>query len=243
MNPMPTTRRALGRFVILFPGRAGGTFLAVTLDRSPGLTVKPEPLGLLARRGPRHQARWIRNYYRGPLLGRARAVGLSTKVADVLDPDDFRELLRSYEARVVLLDRRNDVKHAVSIVRAQALKERTGRWNRREAGDELGRIRIEPEDFARRLERSRARKVATREYAASLDLPMLAIDYEELAADPAATIARVCAHLGVEPVAPDPSVRKVTSDRLADSVENLDELRAPYVGTDLEAMFDETPSG
>ena len=79
-------------------------------------------------------------------------------------------------------------------------------------------------------------------YATSLDLPLLRIDYRDLMIDPPATLARVFEHIGVEPRPVAGSTLKNTSDDLRESVSNFDELRAPYVGTEYEAMFDEVLS-
>src|SRR5690349_9925424 len=97
---MPTSRRRLRRFVILFPGRAGGTYLASGLAEHPRITVKTEPLGMLARQGVDQQARWIHTFLRGPRVGRAAAVGFSTKVDDIARPDVLRDELRGVNASV-----------------------------------------------------------------------------------------------------------------------------------------------
>jgi hypothetical protein len=236
---MLVSRVGLRRFVILFPGRSGGTFLASALQQHRSISLRTEPLTASQHLGGDGQARWIHEYLRGPRLGTRRAVGLTTKLGDILDPDATGRVLRDLETRIVLLERRNDVKHAISIIRARALKDSTGSWNRRTPDPGLGPIAVNPEDFAFRLERSRARKAATAAYAEHLGLPLLRVDYAELLTTPTATFARVFEFVGLAPTEVTGETYKVTSDDLRESVRNFDELRARYVGTPLEAMFDE----
>ena len=98
---------------------------------------------------------------------------------------------------------------------------------------------VDPQEFATKLVNNRARKDALIAYATSLDLPLLRVDYRELMLDPPATVARVFEHIGVAPRAVAGSTLKNTSDDLRESVQNFDELRAAYAGTEYEPMFDE----
>jgi len=238
-GPALVPRSRLTRFIILFPGRAGGTYLLGALKSHPQLRVKGEPLGVLGKRGADAQLDFLRGFYRGPLLGRARAVGILTKYPDIVDPDRTAALLRDLGTRVVSLERENHVKTAVSIIRARRLKDATGRWNKYSTDTELEAFDIDVEDFERRLERSRARKQATADYAVSLGLPFMRLTYEQLLTDPSGSFAAVFDFLGVDPMTVESNSLKVTSDDLRASVRNFDELRDHYVGTPLEPMFDE----
>ena len=238
-------RHKLTRFIILFPGRAGGTYLLGGLKGHPQLRVKGEPLGVLAKKGAEAQLTWLRDYYRGPLVSRARAIGILTKFPDIVDPEATAEFLRGIGTRVVSLERENHVKTAVSIIRARKLKDATGRWNKYSTDTELEAFDIDPEDLELRLARSQARKAATAKYAEDLGLPFMRLTYESLLTDADASFGRVFDFLGAEPMTVTSNSLKVTSDDLRKSVRNFDELRARYVGTPLEPMFDEvlTPGG
>jgi LPS sulfotransferase NodH len=238
---MLTTRRRRRRFVILFPGRAGGTFLGTGLAEHPAVTVKTEPLGMLARQSTDQQVRWIHRYLRGPLVSRAEAVGFTTKIDDIARPDALADDMRAVTARVILLDRSNEVKQAISAIRSRRLNEVTGHWNRRSPDHRLGSIEVDPEDFATRLARGRERRLATRAFALSLDLPLLELDYRDLLSTPATTFRRVFEHIGVAPHPVVGSTFKLTNDDLRESVSNFDTLRSGYADTEYEAMFDEVP--
>jgi hypothetical protein len=235
---LPTRRRT--RFIVFFPGRSGGSYLASTLNAHPDVVVTPEPLGIrLLRIGPEGQARWVRRYYGPKPFGPARAIGISTKLTDIADQDWFADLLHRHRTRVVLLSRENDVKRTVSIIRARELRDATGVWNRESNSGTIGPTVVDPAEFAVKLERNRARKLALVDYATGLGLPLLRVDYGDLLIRPEPTFAGIFDHIGVTPRAVEGTTLKNTSDDLRESVANFDELRSCYVGTEYEAMFDE----
>jgi hypothetical protein len=231
--------RAPRRLVVVFPGRAGGTYLGTTLASAPGWTFETEPLGIRRDLGPAGQLRWAARYLRGSRWRPPEAIGLSTKVADVQDPDGFAVMVRALDARAVVLRRRNEVKQVVSILRARQLRDTVGRWNLRDATGIPEPIRIDPDDLSLRLDRVRARNVETVAYAEQLGVPLLRLDYEDLLVTGGAAFARVLEHVGLPARPLTPVTVKATSDDLRRSVANFDELRERYVGTPYEAMFDE----
>jgi LPS sulfotransferase NodH len=229
--------------VVLFPGRVGSTFLVSALDAHPEVEAKGERLDPLRADGPAAQLDWTRRYLRGPIVNRHRAVGFKTKLRDVLDQDAFAALLDDLGARIIVSDRRNDVKHVVSRITARRLKDTTGRWNRY-AGDEAGTTSAPPvvvdlDDFDERLRAVVREKASILEYVERLGLLRLHVDYEDLLAAPDATFGEVLDFLGVRTAPMTGATVKHTSDDLRDVIENFDELRARYAGTPYEAMFDE----
>jgi hypothetical protein len=236
MHPLGRRRR----YIVFFPGRSGGSFLASNLAEHPDVRITPEPLGVRKRSlGAAGQARWVRRHYRASPLVREEAIGISTKLTDICEPRWFADFLRSREVRVVLLSRANDVKRTVSIIRARALNDETGRWNRRDDVETVAPTIVDPDEFAEKLERNRARKEALIEYATSLGLPLLRIDYADLMLDPSSTMTGVFEHIGVPAMPVKGSTLKNTSDDLRESIANFEDLRARYVGTEYEPMFDE----
>ncbi len=224
---------------MLFPGRVGSTYLISGLDEHPDVRAEGERLDGLRARGAQAQLEWADRYLRGPLVGGHRAVGFKTKPRDVLDPGAFGELLRARRARIVLLGRRNDVKHAVSRITAKALHESTNRWNRFDESEKVPPVTVDVDDFDRRIRQIVADKEAVAAYAEGLGLPMLRLDYEELLVDPDAAFGLVLDFVGVRRMALRGRTLKNTSDDLRDAVANLDELRSRYAGTEHEPMFDE----
>jgi hypothetical protein len=81
---------------------------------------------------------------------------------DVLDQDGFATILDEYDARLVYLDRRNDVKHAISRITARRLKDTTGRWNRYDGDARLDAFAVDLADFEERLQAVEAEKAPRR---------------------------------------------------------------------------------
>jgi LPS sulfotransferase NodH len=227
------------RLVVVCTGRSGGTFLGTTLASAPKWAFETEPLGIRRDLGAAGQLQWARRFLTGPRWRRPEAIGMSTKVADIEDPDGFAAMLRDLDARAVLLLRRNEVKQVVSILRARVLRDTVGRWNLRDDSDRPGPIRVDPEDLATRLEWLRERNAETVDYAEALGVPLLRLHYEDLLVEPDRAFARVFAHLGLPDRPLTPVTVKATSDDLRGSVENFDELRAAFADTPLVAQFDE----
>ncbi len=95
------------------------------------------------------------------------------------------------------------------------------------------------DDFQTRLDDVEAEKATIAEYVGQVDRPLLHLDYEDLLADPDATFHQLLAFLGLPPAPLEAATLKNTSDDLRDVITNFTELRARYVGTRYEPMFDE----
>ena len=161
---MPTLRRSVTRFVVLFPGRSGSTYVISALDAHPQVAAKGEVLDPLRPEGPEAQLDWTRRFFRGRFVSPYKAVGFKTKLRDVLDQDGFARILDEYDARLVYLDRRNDVKHAISRITARRLKDTTGRWNRYDGDARLDAFPVDVADFEERLGAVEAEKATIAEY-------------------------------------------------------------------------------
>ena len=98
---------------------------------------------------------------------------------------------------------------------------------------------IDPELFDEWLAKAPELLRQSDELIQNLELPVLHLQYEQLLVEPQATIDRIFSFLGVQSVEFHSELKKNTSDNLRDVVENFDELKERYVGTQFEHMFDE----
>ena len=240
---MFTSRRRGVRFVILFPGRAGSSYLNTMLERHPDIAMKGEVLGALRAEGSERQLEWTRRYLRGPLIWRRKATGFKTKLRDVHDPAQFGAILRAHDARVIELTRTDDLKHAVSRINARRLHAITGRWNRRPGDPSLEPAEIAPDDLEHHLRRVQIEKADIHTFVDHLGQPSLTITYEELLGSLQPTLARLFTFISVPEVTMDGTTQKNTDDDLARAVPNLPELRAHFRGTPFEPLFDEPARG
>ena len=139
MAPQPV------KFVILFQGRTGSTFLVDALRRHPEVDADGEILQNEAQelRGWKTHENAYRRAWRTGKLGYrgtpveaqlrrteqrwrdarpdARAVGFKTKIRDLLDIESFKDLVEREGARIIMMERDNLVKQAVSRVRSMDL--------------------------------------------------------------------------------------------------------------------------
>ena len=241
-TPRGRGRLARVRFVILFPGRAGSSYLNTMLERHPDIEMKGEMLGALRWEGSERQLEWTARFLRGPIVSRQSAYGFKTKLRDIYDPPAFGDILRANDARVIELTRANDIKHAVSRINARRLHERTGRWNREPGDPPLEPAPITPEDFDFHLGKVESEKADIHTFVEQLGLPSLTITYEDLLGSLQATVEQLFAFISVRSIPVVGRTQKNTDDNLARAVTNLGELREHYRGTRFEAMFDDHSS-
>lgn len=157
----------------------------------------------------------------GLRLMRENLDDLSALIDDVLPglPSDKARFEAAFgKILYVYLARGDKLAQAVSMVKA----EQTGLWHVAPDGTELERLAPprEPEyDFARiagKLEQLERHDAAWSRWFDTQGIEPLRIGYENLSADPAKEVSRICAALGV--AAPAPASLKPGVARLADAV-------------------------
>jgi hypothetical protein len=72
-----------------------------------------------------------------------------------------------------------------------------------------------------------------------LGLPLFRLCYEDLLGKKDESLERLFQFLGARPMSVRGQTLKITSDDLRAAIVNFDQLRANYVGTQYEPMFDE----
>jgi LPS sulfotransferase NodH len=215
------------RFVILFPGRTGSSFLVSCLHSHPSVIVEGERL---VRRSARRQQRWLRRLYDTRREPSVVAVGFKTKLKDVWSLDAFAALLRERGVRVIALRRRDVVRLAVSTINARRVLERTGRWNQHAGSLALPPLQVAPADLERMIENCIARQNELERYVADLGLRTLQLDYDDLLLDRDRWLGQVTAFLDLAPQPLHSDVVKATDDDLRRALANYDEIAAHFRG-------------
>ncbi len=243
MAPVPRLflRSRVTPFVILFIERDGSTYLTSLLGSHPEVRAVYERFAVMRQKGESAEAQltWARGYLKPPLLGLAGAVGFKTKLVDVLDPDGFAVVLREAGCRILQMQRRNHIKAVVSRINARRLHEASGNWNLYRAEDRRPPLTVVPEEFDGYLRERKDAESQLQAYVTRLDLPTLALVYEDLLSARESTLRRVFDFLGIRRMPLAGRTLKHTSDNLREAILNFDELRSRYVGTNYEPMFDE----
>lgn len=224
MNNQPKTNRPPPvRYVILFPGRTGSTYLTDHMASHPQIVANYEILS-------QYQESWQQQEeFLNDMIGtkrrpRIHAIGFKTKITSVMAPFKFEEYLKENDFRVIHLTRKNQLKFIVSIVRAKQLRAQTGTSNLIFQNQEaVGSTTISLVEFAKAKRRLRRRYRLTR-IVDRMKLPSLEIAYEDLLNDEQATLKQLWDFLDVRNVATVGKTRKNTPQDLRQAVSNLDEI-------------------
>lgn len=227
------------RYVLLFEGRTGSSYLTTLLDAHPRIRAMEEELRRLKPEGHQAQAEWIRRALRAPILSPIACRGFKTKLRDIADPAAFAELLQELQPRILFMQRRNRVKLAISEIRSRMLKERTDMYNAYRAEDRLPPVTIPLERFDRMLKERERLDAELKAFVDTLDLPRFDLFYEDILIDEEQFKRQVFSVLDVPYHDVQARTFKNTSDDLRAAVINFDSLKAAYAGTPYADMFDE----
>lgn len=232
-------RHQVSRYVLFLVGRVGSTYLRYLLNSHPNILVLGEELAELKEKGAEAQLEWAQRFLTPPLVGRNGAIGFHAKLVQILAPEGFAQLLRQKQCQIIHMQRRNRIKVVVSHINGRRLAEATGMWGLFNEADRLPPFAIDPEEFDNLLKQREKRDQDLDNYVSCLQLPTLSLYYEDLLQDRDAVLQQVFSFLEINPRLVHQNMLKNTSDNLRDVIINFDELRANYVGTQYEPMFDE----
>jgi LPS sulfotransferase NodH len=227
------------RFVILFVGRTGSTYLQELLDSHPNIRCLSEAMPDLKDKGESTQLKWVEWALTPPLIGQYRAVGFKTKLSDVLDHGGFGQTLKRNQVKIIHLQRRNRIKAAVSYFNVRRVWEKTGEWGLYDEKDRPGLVYIDPTEFDQALKRREEYERVLGNFINQIDLPLLSMDYDDLLLHRDKVLQTIFGYLWVKPKPVFTNAKKITTDNLRNAFLNFDELRSRYVGTPYESMFDE----
>ena len=234
---IPWLRRTTSgtRFLILFPGRTGSSWLVDGLARHPGIRAEGEML--VGRSAVEQRAEIVRLYGRS----RKSAVGFKTKLKDVADPGHLGDCIEEYDLVVLLMRRRDLLRLAISRINARRLHAATGRWNVRSKDRPVSGGDVSVDELVEALAACRDDVARLDDFVASAGVTPFEIEYADILAGPSEVLERVQEKLGVDPRRVVSSVAKNTSERLSSAVGNIDALRRELSGGPWESVFDVDP--
>lgn len=227
----------LNRFLVLFEGRSGSTYLKEALGSHPNIIARGEKIANMRRGEQQHD--WVKQLYTQNFDSSLEAVGFKTKLSDVLDPREFQIILRDLNCRVVHLVRLNVVKQVISMMRGELIFETTGKWNIYNPDEAIPAISLDVDNFLIRLRKTELRRKKLYDFVREIDLPVLRIYYEQLLVQPDPTFRRILRFLDVSEQELRAQTQKNTNDDLRMIVSNFTELRACVTEQRYQSMFDE----
>lgn len=211
------------RYVTLFPGRTGTTWLVSHMQTHPEIVARYEILS-------RHNTTWqeqkacldeLFEQKRFPVI---KAVGFKTKIHAIGDWARFFDYLHEKDFRIIHQIRENQLKFVVSVVRAKMLRNAEGQSNLfHQHQQPIGPIEIPEPLFARAKKRLNVAK-QLQAFIDTLQLPKLKVVYESLLDDEQAALDQVWDFLEVSRAPTRGLTRKNTPDDIRQVVTNLDEL-------------------
>lgn len=229
------------RFITLFIGRTGSTWLMDMLHRHPWVTALGEELGTRQNRPADEQNAWLDTFYSSPSR-LSLAYGFKTKLWDVQDHDHLRAIVRGRSIRVIRLTRRNTLRAAISTIRSHELHATTGDWNARTSSERPPPSTIDlawVDELIVGREREHANLMA---FTESLGVPTIEIAYEDLLHSRNRQLRRLAGFLKTPLfgfIADRTGYAKNTPPDWHNAVANLDELRDHIAGTPYERMLTE----
>ena len=211
------------RFVTLFPGRTGSTYLTSHMISHPEIVARYEMLSR-CRESWEDQLDCMNELFEQKRFPVIQAVGFKTKLSQIMDRKAFRAYIIERNFKIIHQVRMNHLKYIVSVIRARMLRTEQGRSNVLDPHQQpLGAIEIPEPVFARAKKRLNVVGRLDR-FVQRLELPKLQIVYEDMLADESRELDRVWDFLGVSKLVTEGITRKNTPDDIRAAVTNLDEL-------------------
>jgi hypothetical protein len=232
-------RGEIVKFVLLFTGRSGSSYLMDLLDSHPDIRAQGEILASATHLGAEDQLKHVREFFSPGVLRAYKVIGFKTKLVDIFEPTDFSQLLHEMKCRIIVMNRENVVKSVVSRIFAERIYETYSEWNITKQSMRLPPIDIAPDIFENFLQHKEKVEEELFSFVESIQLPKTFVTYEDLLRDPQRCLKGILEFLDVPSVPLNSDIKKHTSDNLRQVVSNFSEIRAKYVGTRYESMFDE----
>jgi LPS sulfotransferase NodH len=221
-------------FVVVTRSRTGSNMLISLLDSHDAIIARGE---LVARVGEAGPAAILDPFFK-PRRAKIEAVGFKAFYYHPLDGESERlwEYLRGIDGLLVIHLRRLNTLRAL-LSREIAAKRDV--WKLKD-DDERGAlaertVRLDPQTLLESFEQTRAWWRETE--ARWSDREMVAVDYEDVAADPSGQVHRICEYLGVEFAQVTTDLRKQNPEPLSSLLENYDEVVAALKGSEWESFL------
>ena len=235
------------RFIILFQGRTGSTFLVNALQKHPEVRVRGEflaPIDAYPRRDAKTQNQALECFFEKPSLGK-KIVGFKTKLMDVADKQAMKAFIEQHRIKTIVMTRKNQVKLAISRITSARIHERTKErygskaWNLYDEKDRLPPQVIPVKEFQRVLDDVVKDIRRLDRFVSTLNVPKLHLEYTDLLKDKQVWFKSVFDFLEIRSMELDSNVRKNTNDDLRQCIVNFDELSQSVRDTPFESMFNE----
>ncbi len=211
------------RYVTMFPGRCGSTYLTDHLGDHPNVVANYEILSQYPDSWAQQKS-FLDEMIQTRRNPQVMAIGLKTKLRHLRSWTAFAEYLHQNRFRVIHLTRANQLKMVVSIVRAEMLRKRFGTSNLIRHDQQPIEATAIPIPAFSKARRRLKHQLRLQRFVDQLDLPKLKLTYEDLLRDEESVLRMVWDFLNVRPLKTSGRTRKNTPQDIRRVVTNLDEI-------------------
>lgn len=230
------------RFVVLTEGRSGSTLLIMSLAQHPDITMygeifdpkRPDDLHGIAVTTPYHPGLDSAHFAQQTFASATgKAAGFKLLYHQV-PGESVWDYLANTKVKIVRLSRSN----LLHVMISWTVGHTTKQWHARRGETILAALpfRLEPENAERFFKHCKEYRESKAELFSQNEV--LDITYEDLTGDFLNTVHRVFDFLGLEKHDPEPLLIKTGRPPLA-VLENYEELKQHFQGTEYESFFDE----
>lgn len=224
------------KFVILTRARSGSNFLLSLLDSHPQVYVRGEVFKWLKNKS--YKREWNCHFSKQPFFIKAAGVKIFyNHPEDIQCPQLWQDLVADTNIRIVHLIRGNTLRNFLS--HKIALKNDV--WYLKKSNK---KVKYDPDPITLDADELMQAHIRNKEDIANSetlfkDHSIHNIFYEDLVADRYGEYARVLEFLDLPPHKPTSDEKRTLVKPLRESIENYDELKKHFQGTDLEQFFTE----
>jgi hypothetical protein len=233
------------KFILLFQGRTGSTYITERVDAHPRVKMEPEVWGgwgfqLSREKIPLYsqkQLDWLMSFYDKDYNIPYSAIGFKTKLDDVIDKRSFIRYIREKNIKIIHMTRKNIVKLVISEINAQRLFDITGKWNLDNKAERPGPFNLDLDEFDAKMKWRAQIEDWLDSYVKIINNPTLQLCYEDLLFDEVDFFKKLYGFIGTSPMQTMSKTIKNTPTDLREIIINYDELLQKYKYTCYEPMI------
>ena len=244
-NRMTNRSQGPTKFVLLFQGRTGSTFLTDCANSHPQVKMDPEVWGgwgfqIEQDKIAAHvanQSNWLTHFYESSYPSSIKSIGFKTKLDDLLDKKHFITYLKDHDVKIVHLTRRNTVKLVISEINAQRLFDKSSTWNLEDERKRPSAFRLDLDKFHQQLLWREQIEKWLESYIFLANLPTIKLYYDDLLSDEKSFFETFYDFINVQYLPTKGRTFKNTPNDLQKIIINYDELLKRYKYTPYESMI------
>lgn len=237
--------RKLCKFILLFQGRTGSTYITERVNAHPEVRMEPEVWGGWGFQFSKEelpdysqkQLDWLASFYEQRYDVEFKSIGFKTKLDDVIDKRLFIRYIRENNLKIIHMSRRNIVKLVISEINAQRLFDATRKWNLDNENERPGPFNLDLDKFDAKMKWREQIEDWLEGYVKIINSPTLHLFYEDMIFNEKSFFEKIYHFIGILPVQTVSKTIKNTPNDLREIIINYEEFLKKYKYTRYESMI------